>query len=239
MSTLSGAGHEILSNIQGFEFPTVIIDEACQSVELSSLIPLRYNVKKCILVGDPKQLPPTVLSTTAQRFKYEQSLFQRIMAFHRDNVCLLRRFYDARLEDAEGIESLCKAPWHGSHPPYQFLNVEWGREQRAKGHSLFNPDEIVACVNFVEQLCSAYPTIGFAARIGVVTPYKMQMVKLKEKFRERFGDAVTKVLDINTNVALTRAKFSLYVIGRSVSLCNNDDWRALVEDSQARELYRE
>jgi senataxin len=51
MSTLSGAGHEILSSIHGVEFPTVIIDEACQAVELSGLIPLRYNVTKCIMVG--------------------------------------------------------------------------------------------------------------------------------------------------------------------------------------------
>ncbi|KAI9331436.1 AAA domain-containing protein [Zopfochytrium polystomum] len=272
MCTLSGAGHEILSTIQNFDFPTVIIDEACQSIELSCLIPLRFNVKKCILVGDPKQLPPTVLSPTAQRFKYEQSLFQRIMTFHRENVCLLSIQYRMH-PNISYFPALCKAPWHDKYPPYQFLNVDWGREQRAKGHSLYNPDEILACVNFVERLCASFPTIGFANRIGVVTPYKMQMIKLKDKFRERFGEAVLRVIDINTvdafqgqekdiiilstvraglgqaigflrdkrrmNVALTRAKYSLYVIGRSVSLCNNDDWRALVEDSQARNHYHE
>lgn len=287
MCTLSGAGHEILSNIQGFEFPTVIIDEACQSIEMSSLIPLRYNVKKCILVGDPKQLPPTVLSPIAQRYSYEQSLFQRIMSFHRDNVCLLsiqyrmhpniskfpsRQFYESRLGDADNLTSLCKAPWHVKYPPYQFFNVAWGREQRVK-HSLYNPDEILACVNFVQQLCADFPSIGFASKIGVITPYKGQMFKLRDKFKERFGDDILKMVDINTvdafqgqekhiiilstvraglgqaigflrdkrrmNVALTRAKFSLYVFGRSLSLCNNDDWRALVEDSQARNSYVE
>ncbi|EIC06663.1 tRNA-splicing endonuclease, putative, partial [Microbacterium laevaniformans OR221] len=40
------------------EFETVIIDEAAQSIELSALIPLKYGCSKCILVGDPKQLPP-------------------------------------------------------------------------------------------------------------------------------------------------------------------------------------
>jgi senataxin len=58
-STLSGAGHDILESL---DFDLIIIDEAAQAIELSSLIPLRYQCKKCVMVGDPQQLPPTVLS---------------------------------------------------------------------------------------------------------------------------------------------------------------------------------
>lgn len=58
-STLSGAGHEVLVDQ---EFEMVIIDEAAQSIELSSLIPLKFNSTRCVLVGDPQQLPPTVIS---------------------------------------------------------------------------------------------------------------------------------------------------------------------------------
>jgi senataxin len=47
-STLSGSGHEMISE---YDFDTVIIDEAAQAVELSSLIPLKYSAKRCILVG--------------------------------------------------------------------------------------------------------------------------------------------------------------------------------------------
>jgi senataxin len=43
----------------------VIIDEASQAIELSALIPLKYQPKHSILVGDPQQLPPTVLSQEA------------------------------------------------------------------------------------------------------------------------------------------------------------------------------
>lgn len=58
-STLSGAGHDILASL---DFDMIIIDEAAQAIELSSLIPLKYRFSRCVMVGDPKQLPPTVLS---------------------------------------------------------------------------------------------------------------------------------------------------------------------------------
>ena len=47
-STLAGAGHEIL---ESFDFEMVVIDEAAQAVELSSLIPLKYRCNRCIMVG--------------------------------------------------------------------------------------------------------------------------------------------------------------------------------------------
>lgn len=75
--TLSGTGHEALQ-LEEFDFEMVVIDEAAQAIELSSLIPLKYKCRRCIMVGgmysvdfvflfsqttlDPQQLPPTVLS---------------------------------------------------------------------------------------------------------------------------------------------------------------------------------
>lgn len=62
--TLSSAGRDDFSLLtHGFE--SILIDEAAQAVELSTLIPLKYDVKRCILVGDPAQLPATVLSKEA------------------------------------------------------------------------------------------------------------------------------------------------------------------------------
>lgn len=47
-STLSGSGHEVLESV---DFDTIVIDEAAQAVELSSLIPLKYRAKRCVMVG--------------------------------------------------------------------------------------------------------------------------------------------------------------------------------------------
>lgn len=46
--TLSSSGHDMLARL---DFDTVILDEACQAVELSCLIPLQRNIHRCVLVG--------------------------------------------------------------------------------------------------------------------------------------------------------------------------------------------
>lgn len=61
-TTLSGAALDLLGR---FDFDMVIIDEAAQAVELSSMIPLKYRSTRCVMVGDPQQLPPTVISQEA------------------------------------------------------------------------------------------------------------------------------------------------------------------------------
>ena len=53
-STLSGSGHDIL---EALEFDMIIIDEAAQAIELSSLIPLKYNVARCVMVGGATVYP--------------------------------------------------------------------------------------------------------------------------------------------------------------------------------------
>ena len=65
-TTCSMAGGREFEKIN-HAFDYVIIDEACQSIELSVLIPLQYNAKKVVLVGDPKQLPATIFSQRASR----------------------------------------------------------------------------------------------------------------------------------------------------------------------------
>ena len=52
-TTLSGAGHE---QLEPFDFSMVIIDEASQSIELSSLIPLKYQCARCVMVGGMESL---------------------------------------------------------------------------------------------------------------------------------------------------------------------------------------
>ncbi|KMS93636.1 hypothetical protein BVRB_029480, partial [Beta vulgaris subsp. vulgaris] len=75
--TLSGSGAALIGNIP-HTFQVVIVDEAAQAHEIETLIPLQYCCRKLILVGDPRQLPATVLSTYAGKFGLNRSMFERL-----------------------------------------------------------------------------------------------------------------------------------------------------------------
>lgn len=216
-ATLSGSGHEMFQSLS-IEFETVIIDEAAQSIELSALIPLKYGCSKCILVGDPKQLPPTVLSKEASRFQYEQSLFVRMQSNHPNDVHLLdtqyrmhpeisrypsSAFYDGRLQDGPDMAKLRKRPWHAGAllGPYRFFDVQGMHASAAKGHSLVNMAELKVAMRLYERLTTDYKTYDFSGKIGIITPYKGQLRELKNKFSAKYGNSIFTAVEFNTTDA--------------------------------------
>ncbi|KAL5611518.1 hypothetical protein BROUX41_000888 [Berkeleyomyces rouxiae] len=217
-ATLSGSGHDMFRNLSNIEFETVIIDEAAQCVELSALIPLKYGASKCILVGDPKQLPPTVLSQSAQRYGYDQSLFVRMQKAHPEDIYLLdtqyrmhphisafpsREFYDSRLIDGPGMDTLRRMPWHGSIllSPYRFFDVKGVQGRGAKGQSLINLKEIDVSLQLYRRLKADYPAVDFSRRIGIITPYKAQLAELRFRFAREFGENINESIEFNTTDA--------------------------------------
>jgi hypothetical protein len=156
-STLSSSGIEAMERASraGLRFETVIIDEAGQAVEPSTLVPLRHGAQRCVLVGDPQQLPPTVISKTISEI-YSRSLFERISKSYDDAARFrlvvqyrmhpaIRRFpsnyfYDGSLRDGDNIAN---ADDHSLTPAYVlpvhddplygvslFFDVQHGREAR-------------------------------------------------------------------------------------------------------------
>jgi len=63
VATCAGAGEEPL--LASRAWPWAVLDEAGQATEGASLVPL-VRAAAALLVGDPRQLPPTVLSLPAQ-----------------------------------------------------------------------------------------------------------------------------------------------------------------------------
>lgn len=61
------------------------MDEASQCLELDVFIPLRLGIRRVLLVGDPEQLPPTVISNRAQNAKFGQSLMERLYSLFKSN----------------------------------------------------------------------------------------------------------------------------------------------------------
>ena len=216
-ATLSGSGHDMFRNLK-IDFETVVIDEAAQSIELSALIPLKYGCAKCIMVGDPKQLPPTVLSREAARFQYEQSLFVRMQANHPEHVHLLdtqyrmhpdisrfpsKTFYDGLLLDGPDMASLRTKPWHSDRllAPYRFFDVQGQSQSAPKGHSLINLAELEVAIQLYRRLKNGSQSFDFTGKIGIITPYKSQLAKLKERFTSEYGEKIFKTIEFNTTDA--------------------------------------
>ncbi|KAK0655975.1 SEN1 N terminal-domain-containing protein [Cercophora newfieldiana] len=216
-ATLSGSGHEMFKNLN-VEFETVIIDEAAQCVELSALIPLKYGCSKCILVGDPKQLPPTVLSQSAARYGYDQSLFVRMQKNHSKHVHLLdqqyrmhpeiskfpsKEFYEGLLQDGDDMAKLRLQPWHRSVllGPYRFFDVRGSQERGPRNQSLINEEELRVAMQLYKRFKTDYRDVDLKGKIGIITPYKAQLYRLRQRFAEAYGDAITEEIEFNTTDA--------------------------------------
>jgi senataxin len=94
-STLSTSGQSLLVDHiieHNLTFETVIVDEAGQSTEPATLIPLRYGCRRLVLVGDARQLPAYVCSKEAEKAGLGVSLFERLERSGHEIVLLTVRY---------------------------------------------------------------------------------------------------------------------------------------------------
>lgn len=66
--------------LQDMTFPVVLVDEAGQATEPSTLVPITRGASCVVLAGDHKQLPPTVVSRQAIAQHLDVTLFERVQA---------------------------------------------------------------------------------------------------------------------------------------------------------------
>lgn len=81
ISTLSSLGPLMQIRFNQDHFTHIIIDEAGQSVETETLIPLSFVSKQkgqVILAGDPKQLGPVLISQIGKFCGFDKSLLERL-----------------------------------------------------------------------------------------------------------------------------------------------------------------
>jgi len=269
------------------EFSTVIIDEASQAIDLSTLIPLKYGCRSCILVGDPQQLPATIISKKALEFRYETSMMSR---FIKDKYpCTLldiqyrmhpmirefpsKHFYDDKLKDGENTLSSSYTKVFHSDPkfaPFVFFDVDSKNEN--KGHSLTNKIEADFILNLITRFQNQYGSKELFEKLGIITPYKAQLDYLRYIFKNQLS-IISDSIEFNTidgfqgkekdiiilscvrsykknsvgflsdirrmNVALTRAKYSLWIVGNAKSLIINSHWNDLITFSRESNNYIE
>ena len=190
-ATNVGAANGMLEKMS---FDTILMDEAAQATEPITLIPIvRAGVRRVILVGDHKQLPPTVLSNRADGAGFSQSLFERLIAMEvRPYVLSIqyrmhpaiasypsKAFYDGRIHT--GIKSKHRQPpkgfqWPSTEFPIAFCDVHGTEEKR--GNSYVNLAEVVR----VESVLRALLKPGDLQQhdIGIISPYTSQVLNIKQ-----------------------------------------------------------
>lgn len=291
--TLSTSGGLLLESAfrgqGGVPFSCVIVDEAGQSCEVETLSPLIHRCNKLILVGDPKQLPPTVISMKAQEYGYDQSMMARFCKLLEENVeqnmigrlpvlqltiqyrmhpdiCLFpsNYVYNKNLKTNRLTESIrCSSEW--PFQPYLVFDVGDGSERR-DNDSYINVQEIKLVMEIIKLIKEKRKDISFR-NIGIITHYKAQKTMIQKDLEKEFdkkGPAEVDTVDAfqgrqkdciivtcvrasavqgsigflaslqRLNVTITRAKYSLFILGHLRTLMENQHWYELIQDAQKR-----
>ena len=274
---------ETLMGLDSFVFDCLVIDEATQAIEPSTLIPLKLCPRVVVLIGDPQQLRPTVLMQNRElRDQYSTSLFERLMnrgfpviqlqeqyRMH-PSICRFpsQRYYNGSLLTATSIETRIPSPNFYEHrsglfKPFVLHNVV-GEETR-KGNSLLNAAEVKYVMALYKRFRDSYSK-SENFEVGLICPYSAMRLELHQTFRSTFGnmDSITistidgfqgKEKDIiifccvrsrskseskdqtigflgdrnRINVALTRAKYALWIVGDFEHLKKLDrEWESLI-----------
>ena len=75
--TLSSAGQAIFSDAPAPD--ALVVDEAAQALESELVVAFARRPRRCLLVGDPAQLPATTHSEPARRAGHDRSLMRRML----------------------------------------------------------------------------------------------------------------------------------------------------------------
>ncbi|XP_044014951.1 helicase sen1-like [Aphidius gifuensis] len=163
--------------------PVCIVDEAGQATELGTLIPLMLGVETLVLVGDPQQLPPTIISQESRERGLDVSLFARAQKnFANDpwNPIIMlntqyrmvepiarwpnKYFYSGKLKTESKV-----LPLPFCH--YKVLNHNCFQTQSRHGNEGEAKLIINLLVGMIEEFISRNNNIP---SIGIITPYHHQ-----------------------------------------------------------------
>jgi superfamily I DNA and/or RNA helicase len=270
----------------GRRFDLAVIDEASQSTEPGSWIPL-LRCDRVVMAGDHCQLPPTVVSREAATGGFGRSLFERVLAdvgpdiarrltvqyrmHHAIMEFSSREFYDGALTADASVREhrLSELPGVLATPatltPIDFIDTagaSFDEEVEPDGESRLNHREAaLACARIHELFAAGVQP----SDIAVIAPYAAQVRRLRELlplpalevdsvdgFQGREKEVVVISLvrsnpeaeigflaDVRRmNVALTRARRKLIVIGDSATISSHPFYRRMIEHFEALGAYR-
>jgi regulator of nonsense transcripts 1 len=194
LCTCTAAGDD---RFEKLEFSTVIIDEAANCTEPTSMIPIQLGVKRLVLAGDHKQLPPLVLNQAAAKSGLSTSLMERLIqrGISAFRLCVQYRmhpelakfpfqyFYNAEYENGVRAEDRMERggiPWPSQKLPLFFWASNGLEEISATGTTYINRTE----VEKVTEILSCLLENGVSGTdIGIIVPYERQRLYLLQFFK--------------------------------------------------------
>jgi superfamily I DNA and/or RNA helicase len=190
-STLNTSGRRIFGETTRPDI--LIIDEASQAVEAETLIPFALQPNKCLLVGDTKQLPATVISQEAVQFNYHWSMMWRLIEECGQKCDMLttqyrmhpsirqwpsEQYYNNQLEDAPTIAN--RPDSVSQYGSYAFIDL--ASEERCSNHSFYNPEECTQVITTLREL--AAKNVDIKNQVGIITFYAAQVDYMQRKFNK-------------------------------------------------------
>jgi hypothetical protein len=200
--TLSVSGRRnLLDSIEKGSIDVLIVDEAGQSVEAETLIPLQHHPKKILLVGDTKQLPATVLSDHAKQFAYDRSMMQRLedVSGHipiatltiqyrmHPSICAWpsKQYYGGHLEASESVVQNTKLVEervkHRILQPIAFFDILSQERYSNPGNSRYNEQEVENIIRILQCLATLSPSLVQYKRIGIISFYAAQVERIQRR----------------------------------------------------------
>ncbi|NXD09840.1 SMBP2 protein, partial [Nothocercus nigrocapillus] len=217
LATNTGASSEgPLRLLPETHFDVVVLDECAQALEASCWIPL-LRAPKCVLAGDHKQLPPTIISHKAAAEGLSLSLMERLVARwgeratrmltvqHRMHEAIMRwassEMYGGRLSAHPAVARHLLRDLPGvaatEETTIPLLLIDTAgcglfeleeEDEQSKG----NPGEVRLAGLHVQALLEA----GVKARdVAVVAPYNLQVDMLREHLCHRYPELEIKSVD--------------------------------------------
>jgi superfamily I DNA and/or RNA helicase len=253
------------ATLKNFKFNTLVIDEAGQCLESLAWVAIK-NVERLVLAGDHLQLPPTIISEEAIK-KGHNTSFLEVVLKRKNETCLLDTQYRMRESIANFpnkyfYEGKLKTPEKLRNTTQHFLFYDtagtgFQEEQSPEQGSLTNSSEIEI---ISKLLATGNYTINNAA---FISPYSGQVALAKEKlpknlristidsFQGQECDTIFISLVRSNdegvlgflkdyrrmNVALTRAKEQLIVVGDSVTFSTDKFFSSFLEHCQQNNAY--
>lgn len=248
-------------------FDTLIIDEAGQTLEPLAWLIFPY-ANKWVLAGDPFQLPPTVLSRDAEKMGLNQSILEQGIKNCEDiyflNTQYRMREAIAAFSSAYFYNNLLLSPenknnLHEEHLLfYDTAGTGFEEETGEEGMSLMNSGELSVINNIIEQLDLEKKNITFispySAQIELAKKTLPKEIKIKtiDSFQGQENECIIISLVRSNeegnigflsdyrrmNVALTRAKEKLIIVGDSSTLANDAFYEKLLNHIEGKNAYR-